>query len=99
MTISTIVSSIVGILRLSILTRFLDKSDFGKPKDNPKVYTTDCPEGFELGNVYTVNIDLNGGEGKESIQVKEGSPIPEDAYPTKDGYEFYEDPADNADEL
>lgn len=29
MTISTIVSSIVGILRLSILTRFLDKSDFG----------------------------------------------------------------------
>lgn len=66
----------------------LDKSDFGKPKDNPKVYTTDCPEGFELGNVYIVNIDLNGGEGKESIQVKEGSPIPEDAYPTKDGYEF-----------
>ena len=29
MTISTIVSSIVGILRLSILARFLDKSDFG----------------------------------------------------------------------
>lgn len=29
MTISTIVTSVVGILRLSILARFLDKSDFG----------------------------------------------------------------------
>lgn len=66
----------------------LDKSDFGKPDDKPTVYTTDCSEGFELGNVYTVNIDLNGGEGKESIQVKEGSTIPEDAYPTKAGHEF-----------